>query len=474
MQTTTHFDVCIIGSGPGGYVAAIRAAQLGMSVAVVEKRGCFGGTCLNIGCIPSKAMLDSSEKYHTAGATFARHGIIADNLRIDLATMMSRKEKVVQTLVDGVAALLKSNHITTFSGIGRIASADTVTVLTPDGNISVHAGSIILATGSVPAQLPALPVDHELIVDSTDALSLDRVPRHLVVVGGGIIGVELASVWARLGAQTSIIEKMPQLAPGMDTQIARSLQRSLAGLGISMHLEAQVVECKRQAKTAVLQAKTKDGRIVDFPADKILIAVGRRPFTDGLGNDRVGIELNESTGRIMVDKGYQTSCRGVYAIGDLVHGPMLAHKAEDEGIAVAELLAGKPGHVNYDTIPSVIYTNPEVAYVGRTQEECRQQGIDYGAGIFHFKANGRALAADHADGFVKTLAERGSDRLLGVHIIGPNASELIVEAVTTMEYGGSAEDIARSVHAHPTYSEAVRESALAVDGRAIHAPPSNL
>ncbi len=465
-----RFDLIVIGAGPGGYVAAIRAAQLGLKVACLEKRNALGGTCLNIGCIPSKALLDSSELYYLAKNRFAKHGIKASGIDLDLPAMLARKDEVVKGLTDGVRFLFRKNKIEGITGTGTLTSPTTVRVAKEDGTtVDLEAGHILLATGSEPVNLPFLPHDGKLVVDSTDALAFDRVPKHLAVVGAGFIGLELGSVWRRLGAKVSVIEFLPRIVPMMDNELGDLLQKSLAKLGLEFHLETKVTGATRKGDGLQLNAEKKDGAKVGFECDRVLVAVGRRPYTANLGLDAVGVKYDPKTGKVATDHHFRTNIPTISAIGDLIDGPMLAHKAEDEGIACAEILAGKPGHVNYDTIPSVIYTHPEVASVGITEEQAKAKGLKYRVGKFPFIANGRAKAMDEPEGLVKILADETNDRVLGVHIIGARASDMIAEAVAVMEFAGSAEDIARTCHAHPTLSEAVKEAALAVDRRAIHA-----
>ncbi len=463
------YDLVVIGAGPGGYVAAIRAAQLGKKVACVEKRATLGGTCLNIGCIPSKALLDSSELYHLAQQRFARHGIQVGNLGLDVPAMLARKDEVVKGLTDGVKFLFRKNKITAYQGTGRLASPTTVVVVADDGSeITIEAKHILLATGSAPINLPFMPFDGTHVVSSTEALSFSAVPKHLVVVGGGYIGLELGSVWKRLGAKVTVIEFLPRIVPMMDQEVGDLLFKSLKKQGLEFQLETKVVGAKIEGDKVTLSAETSEGKMLSVEADKVLVAVGRRPYTEGLGLETIAVATDPKTGKVLIDKHFRTNVETVFAIGDLVDGPMLAHKAEDEGIAFAELLAGKAGHVDYNTIPSVIYTWPEVASVGITEEQAKERKIEYKIGKFPFIANGRAKAMDETEGLVKILADAKTDRVLGVHIIGPRASDMIAEAVTTMEFAGSAEDIARICHAHPTLSEAFREAALAVDKRAIH------
>jgi dihydrolipoamide dehydrogenase len=463
-----RYDVLVIGAGPGGYVAAIRAAQLGMSVACVEKRATLGGTCLNVGCIPSKALLDSSELYAQAKTHFGKHGIQVENVGLDLAAMLARKDRVVKGLTDGVAFLFKKNKITSYVGAARLMGEGKAAVKSASAEeIIIEAKHILLATGSEAVSLPSLPFDGTSIVNSTEALAFERVPQHLIVVGGGYIGLELGSVWSRLGAKVTVLEFLPHILPLGDGEIAALLHRALVKQGLTFNLETKVTGAGTQGGRVIVNA-THKGEDVRFEGDKVLVAVGRRPFTKGLGLRDIGITPDERTGRIAVDENFETNVKGVYAIGDLIDGPMLAHKASEDGIACVERLAGMKTHVTYDTVPSVIYTWPEVASVGPTEEQIKASGREYRAGRFPFTANPRARCMDETEGLVKVLADAHTDRLLAVHIIGPRASELIAECVTVMEFAGSAEDIARICHAHPTLSEAVHEAALAVDRRAIH------
>lgn len=472
MNNKTEFDVVVIGAGPGGYVAAIRAAQLGLNTALVEKCDTFGGTCLNVGCIPSKALLESSHRYAEITKNADRHGIVVRDVHLNLTAMMARKNKIVDTLTSGLTSLLKANNVTTFQGQGSLKSPHEVAVETSEETSELlRARNVVIATGSVPSPLLGLPFDHELIVDSTDALSFDAVPEKLVVVGGGAVGLELASVWARLGAHVTVVELLIQLLPGCDTQISRLLGQSLSKQGINVLTGSSVKYCEKVEDRVRVTVKGADGGTTELAADKILVAIGRRPYTSGLGLENIGLTVDQQSGCILVDERSMTNVESVYAIGDVIGGPMLAHKAEAEATAVAEIIAGKPGYVNYEMIPAVVYTCPEVAVVGKTQEQLRKAGIEYAAGVFHFKANGRALAGDSSEGLVKILADKNTDRVLGVHMIGPGVSELIAEAVTVMEFGGSAEDIARTVHAHPTLSEVVMEAALAAGGRSLHSVP---
>lgn len=465
---TERYDVLVIGAGPGGYVAAIRAAQLGMSAACIEKRATLGGTCLNIGCIPSKALLDSSELYAQAQTHLDKHGIHAGPIRLDLPAMLARKDRVVKSLTDGVAFLFKKNKITSYAGSGRLMGEGKVAVTRGNAEeIILEAKHIILATGSEPATLPSLPLDGSAIVTSTEALAFERVPQSLIVVGGGYIGLELGSVWARLGAKVTVLEFLPRILPLSDGEIVELLYRSLRKQGLSFQLNTKVIGAGAQGGIVKVDAQ-HEGKDVRLHGDKVLVAIGRRPFTKGLGLKEVGVQTDERSGRVLVDENFQTNVKGIFAIGDLIEGPMLAHKAEDDGIACVERLAGMKTHVNYDTVPSVVYTWPEVASVGWTEEQIKTKGIDYRVGKFPFTANPRARCMDETEGLVKILADARTDRVLGVHIFGPRASDLIAECATVMEFAGSAEDIARICHAHPTLSEAVREAALAVGRRAIH------
>jgi len=464
------FDLTIIGSGPGGYVAAIRAAQLGMKVAVVEKWATHGGTCLNIGCIPSKALLHASELFEEAGHGFKALGIDIPTPVLNLAQMMNHKTETVAANVGGVDYLFKKNKITTFQGIGTIAAPGKVRVTPQNGAaVEIETKNIVIASGSVSANLPGIEIDEKKIVTSTGALSLEKVPGKLVVIGAGVIGLELGSVWARLGSQVTVVEYLDRILPGMDSEVARQFQRMLQKQGMEFKLSSKVSGVDKQdngaLKVSVEPAKGGAAELLD--ADVVLVAIGRKPYTEGLGLDIVGVALDER-GRVRVDGQYKTSVDGIYAIGDVIAGPMLAHKAEDEGIAVAEILSGQAGHVNYAAIPSVVYTNPEVASVGKTEDELKAEGIEYKIGKFPFSANGRAKAMLATQGFVKILADVNTDRVLGAHIVGKNAGDMIHELVVLMEFSGSAEDLARSTHAHPTLSEAVREAALSLGDGAIH------
>ncbi len=458
------FDLIVIGAGPGGYVCAIRAAQLGMRVACVEKRETLGGTCLNIGCIPSKALLQSSENFTEAAHGFAAHGILVDNVRLDLARMHQRKSEVVTANVRGVEFLFKKNNITWLKGAATIAGPGRVVVA--GSEYTAHA--IVIATGSESTPLAGVPVDEDRIVTSTGALEFPSVPDHLVVIGAGVIGLELGSVWRRLGARVTVIEYLDRIVPGIDAETATAFQRLLTRQGLSFKLGQKVTAATRENSTITLTLEpAKGGPATTLTADRVLLAIGRRPHTEGLGLAACGI-ATDARGRIVTDARFATNVPGIYAIGDVIAGAMLAHKAEDEGAALAEILAGQKPHINYEAIPSVIYTWPELAAVGATEEDLKSRGIAYTVGKFPFTANGRARAMGMVDGFVKLLADKHTDRLLGAHILGADAGTLIAECVTALEFGASAEDVARICHAHPTLSEAVKEAALAVEGRALH------
>jgi dihydrolipoamide dehydrogenase len=460
----TQFDLIVIGAGPGGYVCALRAAQLGLRVACVEKRATLGGTCLNIGCIPSKALLQSSENFHALTHDFAQHGIAAGNVTLDLARMQARKAEVVTANVKGVEYLFDKNKVTWLKGTARIAAPGRVAV---DGT-EYTATAIAIATGSESIPLPGVTVDEQRIVTSTGALELGSVPKSLVVIGGGYIGLELGSVWLRLGAAVTVVEFLDRLVPGMDGEIGKTFQRVLGKQGMTFKLSTRVTGAKADADGVELTLQpAKGGEAQTLRADVVLVAIGRRAFTAGLGLEELGIATDER-GRVTVDAHYATTVPGIYAIGDVIAGPMLAHKAEEEGIALAERLAGQAGHVNYGVIPGVVYTWPEVASIGQTEEQLKQDGVAYRVGKFPFSANGRARAMGSTEGFVKILADARTDRILGAHIIGPDAGTLIAEIATAMEFGASAEDVARTCHAHPSLNEAVKEAALAADGRALH------
>lgn len=460
------FDVVVIGAGPGGYVCAIRAAQLGLKTAVVEKAPTLGGTCLNVGCIPSKALLHSTEMLHFAEHAAAAHGIKIPKVEVDLAALMKKKDQVVKTLVQGVSTLVTKKGAKVIQGSARLLDRSTVEVSSEGKTQTIQARNIVLATGSAPAELPFLPYDGKTIVHSDHAIAFDAVPKNLAVVGAGAIGLELGSVWARLGSHVTVIEFLPQVAPTFDQDVSRLLERVLKKQGFAFELGAKVTGLRKEKKKQYLTAE-RDGKALEIEADKVLVAVGRVPYTEGLGLAEAGVEVDERR-RVKIDPKLQTNVPGIYAIGDLIAGPMLAHKAEEEGVAVAETIAGKAGHVNYEVMPAIIYTDPEVAAVGITEAEAKTRGTDVRVGKFSFTANGRALASDATDGFIKVIACAKTDRVLGVQMLGKNTSELIAAAATHMEYGGSAEDIARTVHAHPTLAEALKEAALAVDKRAIH------
>ncbi|EAQ37480.1 dihydrolipoamide dehydrogenase [Nitrobacter sp. Nb-311A] len=463
------YDLIVIGTGPGGYVCAIRAAQLGMKVAVVEKNPTLGGTCLNVGCMPSKALLHASEMFQEAGHSFAKMGIGVSAPKLDLPAMMGFKQQGIDGNVKGVEYLMKKNKINVISGTGRILAAGRIEVTTADGGKqTVEAKNIVIATGSDVAKLKGVAIDEKRIVSSTGALSLDKVPGKLLIIGAGVIGLELGSVWRRLGAQVTVVEFLDRILPGMDGEIARQFQRILEKQGFAFKLGAKVTGVDTSGETLSAQVEPAAGGAGEtIEADVVLVAIGRAPYTRDLGLKEAGVAL-DNRGRVEIDKHFATSVKGIYAIGDVVRGPMLAHKAEDEGVACAEILAGQAGHVSYDVIPSVIYTTPEVSSVGRTEEELKQAGTAYAVGKFPFTANGRSKVNQTTDGFVKILADAKTDRVLGVHIIGREAGEMIQEACVLMEFGGSAEDLARTCHAHPTRSEAIKEAALAVGKRAIH------
>jgi dihydrolipoamide dehydrogenase len=465
------FDLVVIGGGPGGYVAAIRAAQLGMSVACVEKRTTLGGTCLNIGCIPSKALLQSSEKYSEARHGFAQHGIKLGGIELDLATMMARKDKVVGDLTKGVAFLFKKNKITHVAGIGTIGAVGEVTVKPADGKGDARvlkAKRILIATGSDSMPLPGITVDEARVVTSTGALALAKVPERLLVIGAGYIGLEMGSVWGRLGSKVTIVEFLDRITPGMDFEISQQFQRVLTKQGMNFRLGTKVTSAKPNGAAVTVGIEpAKGGPSETIEADVVLLAIGRRPYTEGLGLDAIGV-ARDGRGFITTNENFETSVPGIFAIGDVRPGPMLAHKAEDEGVVAVEIMAGIKAHVNYDAIPGVVYTWPEVAAVGKTEEQLRDAKIEYKVGKFPFLANSRARANAETDGLVKILADAKTDRILGVHILGPDAGTVIHECAIAMEFGGSAEDIARSCHAHPTLNEAVKEAALAVAGRPIH------
>jgi len=459
------YDLIVIGAGPGGYVAAIRAAQLGLKTACVEKRGTLGGTCLNVGCIPSKALLESSHLYAEAGKDFAKHGIKLSKVELDLKAMLARKDKVVGQLTQGIEFLFKKNKVEWVKGSAAITGPGEVSV---DGKQTLKTKRILIATGSDVMPLPGVNIDEKQIVSSTGALELKKVPKSMVVIGAGYIGLEMGSVWSRLGAKVTVVEFLDRTCPGMDGETAKMLQRLLTRQGLDFKLGSKVTGAKAAKSGVTLSVEpAAGGEAETLKADIVLVSIGRRPYTDGLGLEALDV-ARDNRGFIQVDAQFQTNVEGIYAIGDAIPGPMLAHKAEEEGIAAVEIMAGQHGHVNYETVPGVVYTWPEVATVGKTEEELKDAGVDYKVGKFPFSANSRAKANDDADGFVKILADAKSDWVLGAHIVGPDAGTLIHEAVMAMEFGGAAEDIARAFHAHPTLNEAVKEAALAVEGRPIH------
>jgi dihydrolipoamide dehydrogenase len=461
------FDVVIIGSGPGGYIAAIRSGQLGLKTALVEKDKELGGTCLNVGCIPSKALLTSSDHFVFVKKEAAKHGIVIDGAHVDLAKMQERKAKVVKTFNSGVRSLMKTNKITVFEGLATITAPGKVSIKPSSGQTQeIETKNIVIATGSAPMELPFAKFDGKTIVSSTEALEFSEPPKKLIVIGAGAVGLELGSVWNRLGSEVTMLEFLPRIALGFDLELSNLLQRLLTAQGMTFHLEAKVTAVKVDNGRATVTA-TKGDQELRFDADKVLISVGRRAFSESVGADKVGVELDEKK-RIKVDEHFRTNVEGIYAIGDVITGPMLAHKAEDEGMACIEIIAGKAGHVNYQAIAGIIYTNPELAGVGLTEDQAKEQGIDVRIGKFPFRANSRALSVDDTEGMVKFVADAKTDRVLGAHILHHMASELIAEAVSVIEFGGSSEDIGRTTHSHPTLSEAVREAALNVEKRALH------
>jgi len=461
------FDIVIIGTGPGGYVAAIRAAQLGMKVACIEKEKTLGGTCLNIGCIPSKALLNSSEKFIELSQHAEEHGISASKVDINVSKLMQRKEKIVKQLTTGIGFLFKKNKITHIAGTASFSDKKSILVSSKEGDKKITAKYFIIATGSSPIEIPSIPVDEKQIVTSTGALSLQAVPRSLLVIGGGYIGLEMGSVWARLGSKVTVVEALDRIVPTMDGEIASEFMKLLKKQGLEFKLSHKVTSTKVTKDEVEVSMESSDKKEVKEKYEVVLMSVGRKPNTEGLNLEKIGIKLNEKKA-IEINKDFKTSIDGIYAIGDVAPGPMLAHKAEEEGVACVEIINGQKTHMNYDTIPAVVYTNPEVASVGKTEEQLKELKIEYKTGKFPFMANGRALTTSASEGFVKILADKKTDTILGAHIIGHDAGQLIAEIVTTMEFGGSAEDIARICHAHPTTSEAVKEAAMNVDGRAIH------
>ncbi|MBT6283964.1 MAG: dihydrolipoyl dehydrogenase [Rhodospirillaceae bacterium] len=467
-MSDSHFDLIIIGAGPGGYVAAIRAAQLGLKTACIEKRGTLGGTCLNVGCIPSKALLHSSEKFEETRDHLAEHGVKVGKVELDLDTLMARKDKVVDGLTKGIAGLFKKNKVTSITGSARIARAGEVVVSADGKDTSYTADNILIATGSEVAPLPGVEIDEDRIVSSTGALSLDKVPKHLVVVGGGYIGLEMGSVWRRLGSKVTVVEFLDAIVPNMDGEVGKAMHKTLAKQGMEFKLGTKVTGAKStKTKVALTVEPAAGGDAETIDCDIVLVSIGRVPFTANLGLAEAGVEM-DGRGVIKVDGNFKTNVDGIYAIGDVIPGPMLAHKAEEEGIACVERLAGQATHINYDAIPSVVYTWPEAASVGKTEEQLKDAGIAYNKGNFPFMANSRARANGDAEGFVKILADAATDEVLGVHIIGPDAGTMIAELALAMEFGASSEDIARTCHAHPTLNEAVKEAALAVEGAPIH------
>ena len=463
------YDVIVIGSGPGGYVAAIRAAQLGMKTALVEKYSTLGGTCLNVGCIPSKALLDSSEHYHNAAHTFTTHGISLKGLSVNLPQMIARKDEVVTQNVEGIQFLMKKNKVEVHQGLGSFVDSHTIQVTKADGSATnIQGKNIILATGSKPASLPFITLDKKRIITSTEALKMKEIPKHLIVIGGGVIGMELGSVYGRLGAKVSVVEYLDSIIPTMDSSMGKELQKSLKKLGFEFYLGHKVTAVQNQGKTAEVQAENKKGETVTLSGDYVLVSIGRKPYTEGLKLDAAGVALTDR-GQIQVNDHLQTNVPHIYAIGDVVRGAMLAHKAEEEGVFVAETIAGQKPHINYLLIPGVVYTWPEVASVGYTEEQLKEQGKSYKVGKFPFMASGRARASMDTDGLVKVLADANTDEILGVHMIGPRTADMIAEAVVAMEFRASAEDIARMSHAHPTYTEAFKEACLAAtENRALH------
>ncbi|TXK31551.1 dihydrolipoyl dehydrogenase [Pontibacter qinzhouensis] len=464
------YDVVVIGSGPGGYVAAVRCAQVGLKTAIVEKYTVLGGTCLNVGCIPSKALLDSSEHFHNAAHTFKTHGIDLDNLQVNIQQMIKRKGEVIKSNNDGIAYLMKKNKIDTYYGLGSFVSKNKIKITGVDGNVQeLETEKTIIATGSKPTALPFLPVDKKRIITSTEALSLTEVPKHMVIIGGGVIGLELGSVYARLGSKITVVEFMDSIIPTMDRALGKELQRVLKKtLGFEFFFSHKVTGATNEGDVVKVTAENPKGETVTFEGDYVLVSVGRKPFTEGLGLENAGVQMGDR-GMIAVNDHLETNVPGIYAIGDVVRGAMLAHKAEEEGVLVAEQIVGQKPHINYNLIPGVVYTWPEVAGVGYTEEQLKEQGRAFKSGLFPFKASGRAKASMDTDGFVKVLADKETDEILGVHMIGPRAADMIAEAVVAMEFRASAEDIARMSHAHPTYTEAMKEACLAAsENRAIH------
>jgi dihydrolipoamide dehydrogenase len=464
-----NFDLVIIGGGPGGYVCAIRAAQLGLKTACVESRGALGGTCLNVGCIPSKSLLNLSANYHKAKKDFNQQGIEIDGIKLNIEKMMSNKSKSIQVLTKGVEFLFKKNKVTYLKGKGVVFSKNDIVVYgSNNSRTNIKAKNIVIATGSEVASIPGIEIDEKNVVSSTGALSFDKVPKKLAVIGGGYIGLEMGSVWSRLGSDVTVIEYLDFITPGMDREVSNEFQKILTKQGIKFKMGSKVnAVISKGSSVTIHYTDTKNSREEKIEVDKVLVAVGRKPYTEGLNLSKVGVKLDDK-GRIEVNNKLQTSVENIYAIGDVIKGPMLAHKAEEEGIAVAEILAGQAGHVNYEVIPGVVYTSPEVATVGKTEEQLKNENLSYKVGKFPFLANSRAKVNNETDGFVKILADSKTDKVLGVHIIGPHCGDMIAEMALAMEFGASAEDIARTCHAHPTHTEAIKEAALAVDKRPIH------
>jgi dihydrolipoamide dehydrogenase len=461
------FQAVVIGGGPGGYVCAIRLAQLGFKTACIESRGSLGGTCLNVGCIPSKSLLNLSEEFHKV-KNLSNKGIEVGEVKLNLSKMMKSKDKAVTVLTKGVEFLLKKNNVSYFKGHGSFKSKNEIIIRGEDNKeTSINADKVVIATGSVPVSLPGINFDEKIILSSTGALKIEQVPKKMVVVGGGYIGLEMGSVWSRLGSEVHVVEFLEHITPGMDREISLEFMKILKKQGIKFHMQHKVEKIQKNTDGAIVTTTDKEGNKKDFDCDVVLISVGRKPNTEGLNIQAASVELDEKQ-RVKTDKNFKTNQENIYAIGDVIVGPMLAHKAEDEGIAVAENIAGQSGHVNYDTIPGVVYTTPEVAAIGKTEEQLKEMNLDYKIGKFSFMANSRAKAIDDAEGFVKILADAKTDKVLGAHLIGPHAGELIAEIGIAMEFGASSEDIARTCHAHPTFSEAVKEAALSVDKRAIH------
>ncbi len=463
-----NFDVIVIGGGPGGYVCAIRAAQLGLKTACVESRGALGGTCLNVGCIPSKSLLNLSEAYHKAQKEYQSHGIEFTGLKLNLDKMMASKNKSVQALTKGIEFLFKKNKVTYLKGKGVLFSENDVVVYEGEKKTSYKSKNIVIATGSVPSSLPGIDIDEKNIISSTGALELKEVPKNLIVIGAGVIGLEMGSVWSRLGSKVTVVEYLDHITPGMDKDVSNEFQKILTKQGFEFKLNSKVTSVSNKGNQVEVTFENRQtSKKENLLADKVLVAVGRKPYTEGLSLNKLGVKKDQQ-GRLEVNEKLQTSVKNIYAIGDVIKGPMLAHKAEEEGIAVAEIIAGQAGHVNYDVIPGVIYTSPEVAVIGKTEEQLKAENINYKVGKFPFLANSRAKVNNETDGFVKILADSKTDRVLGVHMIGPHTGDMIAEMALAMEFGASSEDIARTCHAHPTHTEAVKEAALAIEKRAIH------